>query len=97
MGDVKEFFNNFYAPDNCILVVAGNIDLEKTQALCKKWFEPIAAKNTVKAIYEAEPTQSKARHKANPKVTRFPGLHDPSLSSSAYLSASLRWRLAKQD
>jgi len=63
MGDVKEFFNNFYAPDNCILVVAGNIDLEKTQALCKKWFEPIAAKNTVKAIYEAEPTQAKARHK----------------------------------
>jgi zinc protease len=63
MDDVKSFFYNFYAPDNCILVVAGNISLERTQELCKKWFEPIPMRHTKKEIYEAEPVQTQARHK----------------------------------
>ncbi|MFN4082744.1 MAG: M16 family metallopeptidase [Bacteroidia bacterium] len=63
MDDVKSFFYNFYAPDNCILVVAGNISLEHTKTLCKKWFEPIPMRHTKKEIYEAEPVQTAARHK----------------------------------
>lgn len=63
MDDVKSFFYNFYAPNNCILVVAGNISLERTQALCKKWFEPIPMQQTKKDTYEAEPVQTSARQK----------------------------------
>ena len=39
--DVQDFFRTFYAPNNASLVVAGDIDVEKTKALVAKWFDEI--------------------------------------------------------
>ena len=39
--DVVEFFQTYYAPNNASLVVAGDIDLDRTQALVEKWFSEI--------------------------------------------------------
>jgi zinc protease len=39
--DVVEFFSTYYAPNNASLVVAGDIDLARTQALVEKWFSEI--------------------------------------------------------
>jgi zinc protease len=39
--DVQEFFRTFYAPNNASLVIAGDIDLEKTKSLVEKWFDEI--------------------------------------------------------
>src|SRR5688500_11179157 len=39
--DVVAFFKTYYAPNNATLVVAGDIDLDKTQALVEKWFAEI--------------------------------------------------------
>jgi len=36
--DVVEFFKKYYAPNNASLVVAGDIDLDRTRALVEKWF-----------------------------------------------------------
>jgi zinc protease len=36
--DVVEFFKKYYAPSNASLVVAGDIDIERTRALVEKWF-----------------------------------------------------------
>jgi zinc protease len=36
--DVVDFFKEYYAPNNASLVVAGDIDLDRTQALVEKWF-----------------------------------------------------------
>jgi zinc protease len=36
--DVVEFFRRYYAPNNASLVVAGDIDLDRTRALVEKWF-----------------------------------------------------------
>ena len=36
--DVVAFFKTYYAPNNASLVLAGDIDLDKTQALVEKWF-----------------------------------------------------------
>ncbi len=41
MRDVKDFFNRFYNPNNAILSVAGNIELEELKPLVKKWFGDI--------------------------------------------------------
>ena len=50
--DVVAFFKKYYAPNNASLVIAGDIDYDRTQALVEKWFgdippgepvEPIAA------------------------------------------------------
>ena len=36
--DVRDFFKKYYAPNNASLVIAGDIDLDRTQALVEKWF-----------------------------------------------------------
>ncbi|MFN5663836.1 MAG: M16 family metallopeptidase [Bacteroidota bacterium] len=61
LDDVKNFFFSFYAPNNAILVVAGNIDLEQTKALCQKWFAEIPSREVRKPDYEQEPKQTEAR------------------------------------
>lgn len=63
MEDVKAFFKNFYTPSNAILVVAGNISLERATELTEKWFGPIPATQTNKPKYEAEPVQTEPRSK----------------------------------
>ena len=61
LEQVKAFFYNYYSPDNAILVVAGNISIEETKRLCKKWFEPIPNRNANIQAYEQEPVQTEAR------------------------------------
>ncbi|MFY8108617.1 MAG: M16 family metallopeptidase [Bacteroidia bacterium] len=63
LEDVKDFFKNFYAPNNAVLVVAGNISLDKTKELCEKWFGEIPAQNIQKPAYEMEPKQEEPRRK----------------------------------
>jgi zinc protease len=40
-GDVVAFFKTYYAPNNASLVIAGDIDLDKTRALVEKWFAEV--------------------------------------------------------
>ena len=39
--DVVAFFKTYYAPNNASLVLAGDIDLDKAQALVEKWFSEV--------------------------------------------------------
>ncbi len=41
LDDVKEFFHQYYAPDNAILSIVGDIDLAKTRALVTRYFGDI--------------------------------------------------------
>lgn len=41
MDDVKQFFFQYYVPDNAVLVVAGNVTVEQIRALSEKWFGSI--------------------------------------------------------
>ena len=43
LEDVKDFFFKHYTPANAILVVAGNVELEKIRSLAEKWFGDIPA------------------------------------------------------
>ncbi len=61
MPEVKAFFKNFYTPSNAILVIAGNISLERTKELTQKWFSPIPAATSIKPKYETEPLQTEPR------------------------------------
>jgi zinc protease len=40
-ADVVQFFKTYYAPNNASLVVAGDIDLDRAEALVTKWFGEI--------------------------------------------------------
>lgn len=41
LEDVKTFFSTYYSPDNAVMVIAGDIDLDATKALVRKHFESI--------------------------------------------------------
>ena len=88
MQDVKAFFNNYYAPSNAILVIAGNVTLSETQRLCTKWFAPIIDHSTNKRIIPKEPKQVQSRHidlKAQvPQNAIYKAYHVPGRSSNQY-------------
>jgi zinc protease len=43
--DAKEWYENWYAPNNAVLVVAGDVGPEDVLRLAKKYYEPLQAKN----------------------------------------------------
>ena len=61
LDEVKDFFFRFYAPDNAILAVTGNISFEDTVALAEKWFGPIPRRNVATRNLPKEPVQTEER------------------------------------
>lgn len=57
LDEVNSFFYNYYAPNNAILVVAGDVETEQVKALANKWFGPIPRRNTRIAPIPVEPEQ----------------------------------------
>ena len=49
-SDVVEFFKKYYAPNNASLVIAGDIDFDRTRALVEKWFGEIPRGPVVEPI-----------------------------------------------
>jgi zinc protease len=48
--DVVEFFKKYYAPNNASLVIAGDIDFDRTRALVEKWFGEIPRGTVVEPV-----------------------------------------------
>ena len=61
MADVKDFFYNYYIPNNAILVVAGNVTTDQVKKLSEKWFGPIPAGKKIERNLKAEPLQQQKR------------------------------------
>ncbi|MBK9399278.1 MAG: insulinase family protein [Bacteroidetes bacterium] len=61
LEDVKSFFKKWYAPNNAILSIAGNCDLNRAKALCEKWFAPIPAQQIPERKLAVEPEQQEKR------------------------------------
>jgi zinc protease len=61
LQDVKNFFFKHYRPNNAILVVAGNVTVEKAKELAEKWFGDIPAGEKYIRSLPQEPIQTEAR------------------------------------
>ena len=61
LEDVKAFFSKHYTPCNAILVVAGNITVDKVKVLAEKWFGPIPAGEKYNRDLPPEPKQTVSR------------------------------------
>jgi zinc protease len=59
MQEVKDFFFQFYRPNNAILVVTGNVTTEQVKVLAEKWFGPIEAGKAYHRNLPVEPRQEK--------------------------------------
>jgi zinc protease len=53
-GDVGEFFEQYYAPNNASLVIAGDIDYDEARELVIKWFSEIPAGDPVPPLAARE-------------------------------------------
>jgi len=61
LDDVKQFFKTFYAPNNAVLVVTGDIDPAQTLTLVKKYFAAIPTSKLPPAPDISEPRQEKEK------------------------------------
>ena len=70
--DAKQFFDQFYRPNNAVLVVAGDIDYDQTMAWVEKYFGAIAAGApvTLPDISEPRQQQEKFRVRKDPLAPR---------------------------
>ncbi len=58
LEDVKAFFFKHYTPSNAILVVAGNVTVDKVKELAEKWFATIPAGEKYLRNLPQEPKQT---------------------------------------
>lgn len=61
LDEVKDFFFRFYAPNNAILSITGNISFEKAVELTEKWFGPIPRRDVKPRNLPMEPQQTEER------------------------------------
>jgi len=70
--EAKQFFADYYRPNNAVLVVAGDIDYDATKAMIAKYFGPIPAGEpvTLPDISEPKQTQEKFKSRVDPLAPR---------------------------
>ncbi|MCP5104637.1 MAG: insulinase family protein [bacterium] len=56
-SDLQTYFDTYYAPNNAVVVIAGDVTLKRVKELTKKYFEPIPARTPPRAVYTREPEQ----------------------------------------
>jgi predicted Zn-dependent peptidase len=78
--ELQKYHDLYYAPNNAVGIVIGDVKLDQVKKLAKKYFEPIAAGPDPPGIETREPEQRGERrltfeHTANPKLMM--GFHKP--------------------
>lgn len=61
LDEVKDFFFRFYAPNNAVLVITGNITFDEAVRLAEKWFGPIPRREVPVRNLPQEPVQTEER------------------------------------
>ena len=59
--DLENYFHTYYAPNNCIVVISGDVKLAEVKKLAEKYFEPIPAGPKPRALHTVEPEQTGER------------------------------------
>lgn len=74
LEDVKNFFFKYYRPVNAVMVVAGNVTVDKVKELSEKWFGDIPSGEKYERNVPQEPIQDEERKqtiKANVPLDAF--------------------------
>jgi zinc protease len=73
IDDVKDFFRTYYAPNNAVLVLVGDLDPADALAKVKKYFAGIPRQPAPAALSFTEPDHDKERRKTiNDSLARLP-------------------------
>jgi len=73
LGDVTKFYKKYYAPNNAIIVICGDVNLDEVVKIAKKYFGVIKPSKIDKRSWTLEPTQHAPRKiTLNSKDTAIP-------------------------
>jgi predicted Zn-dependent peptidase len=75
LGDVRTFFKSYYAPNNAVLAVVGDVNTEDVKKMVEKHFGSIPAANVPAKPDVSEPAQTKEKRLAQTdKLANLPAL-----------------------
>lgn len=63
IDDMKDFYATHYAPNNAVLSIGGDFELEYIKEIVHKWFDNVPVKNVKKRNLPTEPEQRKRRER----------------------------------
>lgn len=85
--DAREWYRNWYAPNNATLVVVGDVQSAEVLKLAKQYFGPIKAKSIAARKPQQEPAQQGERRLVVKAPAKLPyllmGFHVPSIQNPA--------------
>ena len=82
--DVVAFFKKYYAPNNASLVIAGDIDLDRTAALVEKWFGHIPRGEPVEPLAPPAAFLTSVKRKTLTDQVQLPRLYLAWLTPAAF-------------
>lgn len=94
LADVQKFFSTYYAPNNAVLVVVGDIDVAETKKFVEKYFGPIKPAQLPPQPDLSEPVQEKEKiivkkDPLAPKPAIALGYHMPDRNTPEYYAMGL--------
>lgn len=91
--DLEQYFKTYYAPNNCVVVVSGNVKLASVQQLAEKYLGNIPAGPEPKKVHLVEPPQTGERRvmvqKEVPTPYMMVGYHTPEATHKDYYALSI--------
>ena len=82
--DVADFFHRFYAPNNAVLVLAGDLDYDETRSLVEKWFSEIPRGEDVPRLDVSAPALKGERRIAFEDRVQLPRIYMAWHTPAAY-------------
>jgi zinc protease len=75
MADLQRFYRTYYAPNNCTLLLVGDVEADEVFALAQKYFEPIPGREPAPPVLTVEPAQRGERRLVLERAGQNPLLH----------------------
>jgi zinc protease len=75
MADLQHFYRSYYAPNNCTLLLVGDVEAEEAFALAQRYFEPIPGREPAPPVLTVEPAQRGERRLVLERAGQNPLLH----------------------
>jgi zinc protease len=91
--DLVNYFKTYYAPNNCLVVIVGDVTADKVKALAVKYFEPIPGNVPPPKIRTVEPPQDGEKRVTVYKDVTTPNImiayHVPEASNPDYYALDI--------
>ncbi|MBK6826156.1 MAG: insulinase family protein [Chitinophagaceae bacterium] len=91
--DLERYFKTYYAPNNCVTVISGNVKFDDVKKLAEKYIEPIPSQPAPPPVNIVEPPQTGERRVLVQKDVATPylgiGWHVPEAKHEDYYALSI--------